>query len=236
MTTITEVRFAHDRGALAETLLEAPDVDVVVVRERSTNPDRNLYVMRFDCDDSDGVRTLLERDSTVSSATSMPGLDDQNLWGIEFAPETKLLAPRVTSAGGFVMDARSVQLRSGVRGWHERWLVPDRKAVHDIWQGARDDGFEFEVMDLRERDRVDTEHPARGAITERQQEALTAAYEQGYFSEPRAASLEDLAHSLDQSPSAVGGRLKRGLKALIEQTLVVTEEDDQLAKTGSQRK
>jgi predicted DNA binding protein len=45
------------------------------------------------------------------------------------------------------------------------------------------------------------------------------AYKEGYFEEPRTTSLEELGDILDISPTAVGGRLRRGMAALIETTL-----------------
>ncbi|WP_309138889.1 helix-turn-helix domain-containing protein [Haloterrigena gelatinilytica] len=45
-------------------------------------------------------------------------------------------------------------------------------------------------------------------------------YERGYFEDPRDSSVEDLADALGVSSSAVSGRLRRGLKALIENSLV----------------
>lgn len=221
MPTITEVRFAHDNGALAETLAALDEPDVRVLPETSTDPGRDVYVFTFEDADRDAVERALRTDGTVSAVHPMPAFEERPLWGIEFAPHTELLAPRVTREGGFVVDARSTPCEEVLCGWHERWLLPDREAIHDIWTYARETGFEFEVLDLHARGSVDTEHPARDVLTDGQREALLAAYEQGYFADPREASLEEVADSLDHSPSAVGGRIKRGMKALVDATLVV---------------
>ena len=226
MATITEIQFAHEDGALADTLRDLPDLDATVVRETSTDPQRNRYFLRLDYDGPEEMQAVLERDHTVREATPMPEFEDRDLWAIEFARETKLLGPQVTRHGGFVVDARSSAPGSDRRGWHERWLLPDRQAVHEIWQFARDEEFAFEVLDLRKQGSVDTTYPAGDALTDEQRTALLAEYEQGYFTEPRETSLEDLADSLDHSPSAVGGRLKRGMKSLIGGTLVVDRSEE----------
>jgi hypothetical protein len=237
MAIITEVRFAHEDGALADTLTALPDLGVTVVGEASTDPDKSRYYIRFDGPDA---ATALDADHTVSDAVRMhgsvpdpgprdgigdangDGADRTQLWGIAFAPGTALLAPRVTEAGGFVLDARSAS--SGTpRGWHERWLLPDREALQTIWQHASGTGFDFEVVELHRRGRTDAEYPGPDALTAEQREALVAAYEQGYFAEPRETSLEELADSFDLSASAVGGRINRGLKALIGAALVRDE-------------
>ncbi|MCL9816351.1 helix-turn-helix domain-containing protein [Natronocalculus amylovorans] len=55
-------------------------------------------------------------------------------------------------------------------------------------------------------------------LTPEQSEALTAAYRLGYFSEPRKATLEELADELGISSRAVAGRLRRGQATLLERT------------------
>lgn len=223
MAIITEVRFAHEDGALAATLEALPELTVRIVRETSTTPSQDVYFFRFDNADADVVGPVLDDDHTVRKAAPVRAVDDQNLWGIEFAPETKLLAPEVTSNGGFVLDACSSRPNRTPRGWRERWFFPDCDGVQDIWKHARAEAFEFDVLDLARQLGPDVERVDRDPLTEQQRTALVTAYEQGYFKEPRETSLEELAETLDLSPSAVNGRLKRGLKALIGTTLVVEE-------------
>jgi predicted DNA binding protein len=227
MAIVTEVRFAHEDGALADTLAALPDVDVTVIREASTDPGGSIYLLRFDGDVGgyDEVGAALEADHTVSEAEPMSGFEDRHLWGVEFAEGTKLLGPKVTSVEGFVLDARSSNPDGGRRGWRERWLVPDREALHEVWEHAREEGFAFEIIEFRRQGRTDPEYPGGDAPTEEQREALLAAYEHGYFAEPRETSLEELAEELGISPTAVGGRLRRGMRSLVGMTLVVERPD-----------
>jgi hypothetical protein len=215
------VRFAHEDGALADTLDELPDVDVRVLPETSTDPEQVMYVMAFENADEQTLEATLRRDHTVSDVRPMPEFEGCNLWGVAFEDETKLLGPRVTRDGGFVVDARSEGSDRDPRGWHERWLLPDREAAHNIWTYAREEGFEFDVLDLHRQSDVDVENPIRDSLTDQQRAALLTAYERGYFAEPREASLEAVADALGHSPSAAGGRIKRGMKSLIETTLAV---------------
>jgi len=234
MAIITEVRFAHEDSALAGTLSALPALETTVVSETSTDPDGD-YHFRFDYDGDGSVREALAADHTVCEATAMRESESSRLWGIEFASETKLLAPLVTAESGFVLDARSAPPETDLdpRGWHERWLLPDREALHDIWQHARDEGFTFDVLELHQRGRTDAEYPGPDALTDQQREALVAAYREGYFTEPRETSLEELADSLGISASAVRGRINRGLKALVGAGLVLNRPDAD-ADTGSE--
>lgn len=226
MAIITEVRFAHEDGALADTLGRLPTLDVAVIGETSTVPDGSISLLRFEYDGPEDLAAVLAADHTVSETVERRVTDGGYLLDVAFADGAKLMSPRVTSQGGFVLDARSDPADADPRGWRERWLLPDREALHDVWQYAREEGFEFEVRELHQRGRTDAEYPGPDAVTEEQRQALVAAYERGYFAEPRDSSLEELAETLDISPSAVGGRLKRGLKSLVGAALVVDDREE----------
>lgn len=226
MALITEVRFAHERGALADTLTALPGLEVTVSRDARTDPGQSVYLIQFEDHSFDAVQGVLAEDRTVNEVRKMPGFEERHLLGIEFSPGAKLLNPEVTRRDGFVLEAHSAGARpadGGPRGWHERWLLPDGEALHDVWKHARDEGFEFEVLELRQHGRSGPYFRGSSALTEQQREALLAAYEHGYFTEPRETSLEELAEVLGISPTAVGGRLRRGMKSLIGMTLVVDQ-------------
>lgn len=226
MVLVTEVRFAHERGALADTLTAMPDVSVDVVREASTAPGHSAYFFRFGHSCPEDVRPVLETDRTVRDFEPVSAVDDQRLWKIELAPETKLLSPIVTEQGGFVLDARSSHTRRDPRGWRERWFFPDQDGITVVWQHARAEEFEFDVLDLTRQLQPAATRMGTTPLTEQQRRTLLTAYERGYFEEPRKTSLEDLAETFDVSPSAINGRLRRGLKALIAAALIVEVPDE----------
>lgn len=62
-----------------------------------------------------------------------------------------------------------------------------------------------------------------GDLTEDQREALSLAYERGYFEEPRGVAVEDLAAEVDISRQAFSGRLRRGIRTLVAHALPATE-------------
>ncbi|WP_159904983.1 helix-turn-helix domain-containing protein [Salinirussus salinus] len=57
-------------------------------------------------------------------------------------------------------------------------------------------------------------------LTDKQREALVAAYERGYFDSPRATSLEAVADALGITQQSLSSRLRRGHRRLIAATLV----------------
>ena len=222
MSTIAEVRFAHEDGVLAHTLNELPAVDAKIIRETSTEPSQSTYFLRFGSHRPEEIRAALETDHTVRDGTLVSESEDGQVWRIEFADEARLLNPLVTDEGGFVLHARSTNT-DGDWGWRERWLLPNHEALYTIWQAAREEGFSFDIVHFQQWDGGLSEYTAAETLTDEQRDALALAYERGYFTEPRETDLEELADELGISPSAVAGRLKRGMKILIEDSLIVNE-------------
>ncbi len=223
MPIVTDVRFAHDRGALAGTLEALPDLEVTVVRDAGTNPHHAVHFFRFDETDPETLMAALEADHTVRDATLLAEFAERRLGRIEFAADTELLAPEVTDMGGYVLEARALPGENDTARWYERWLLPDHDAAQAIWHHAREAGFDFEIRGLHRGERPAIGGGSLESLTAEQRRTLVVAYEAGYFREPREAGLADLADELDISPSAVAGRLTRGLRALIGSTLVIEE-------------
>lgn len=57
-------------------------------------------------------------------------------------------------------------------------------------------------------------------LTPEQREALTLAYEQGYYDHPRESTLEEIASQMDITRPSLSSRLRRGSRNLIENTLI----------------
>lgn len=226
MSTIAEVQFAHEEGALVYTLSELPDVDTKILRETSTKPGQSEDFIRFDHSRPGEIRPVLEADHTVRNVTPLSESESSQVWRVEFTDDAKLLNPLVTREDGFVLQARGSVVKEGLWGWHERWLLPDHDALHSIWQEAREQGFEFDILQFHPWDGRLSEHTPAKTLTEEQRETLILAYENGYFTEPRETDLEALADELGVSPSAVAGRLKRGMKLLIAETFMLDQSEE----------
>lgn len=225
MAIVTEVTFAHEDGALVDTLTANPEIDATVVGDARTAPGESMYLVQFGSGDLEHVMSALEDDHSVAAVKRVEWFAEQNILGVEFAPDAKLLNPEVTARNGLVLKARSNQTYTEPRGWYERWLLPDDSALQDIWQSARDEGFEFDIIDLKQPSDTGPEVAETATLTSEQRAGLVTAYERGYFTEPRETGLEELAADMGLSTTAVGGRIKRGMKALIWQTLI---QDDQV--------
>jgi predicted DNA binding protein len=211
MSLIAIVHIAHEDLALAPTIRECPDVGIRVMPQSATDPDTGLFFFYVE----NGGRALeaaIERDHTVVEWTRVSDADPGTVYRLEHASETTLLSPKTLELGGLMRDATS----DGT-GWTVRLQFQDREALSELWEHCKEEDITFELQRLfRDQSWVDAE---LAALTEPQLDAMVTAYEEGYFEEPRTSSLEELADLLDISPTAVGGRIRRGTAALIETTL-----------------
>jgi len=225
MSIVSDVWFVHEEGILAHTLTELANIDAKIIRETSTEPGQTAYFLRFECPSRERLETALEADPSVREFAPVSISGRGQLWYLEFAEDAKLLNPLVTAEGGFVLHARGSIIGNNRGGWYERWLLPNPNALNNIWQRAREDDFEFEILHYYPWDGNFSEYTVSQALTDEQRETLVLAYEEGYFTEPRETSLEELAEELGVSSSAVAGRLKRGMRLLIEESLIVKSEE-----------
>lgn len=103
-------------------------------------------------------------------------------------------------------------------GWRQTGWFADRDAFDafsSFWQ--HNAGFR-----LRRLTHDGTPEPPGDGLTDRQHEALRAAYEMGYFEIPREASLEEVAAELGIATSSVSERLPRAQTRLIQKTVAPT--------------
>lgn len=218
MAVLATVQFAHPDGALVYTLEELPNANVSVLREAGTDPEHASSLFMFSGVPLNRIESTLEADSSVEATHPMPNYRGTHVFGIEFSEDTRLLAPLVTEQRGFSLEATRTDPESGLHGWWERWLFPSRAGLNEVWERARESGFEFRINSINE---FQPEGSANtGALTPEQRETLVFAYEQGYFEEPRQTSLEELAAEMDLSSTAVGGRIRRGINRLVRATVV----------------
>jgi len=70
----------------------------------------------------------------------------------------------------------------------------------------------------------------RYGLTDAQFEALATAWERGFYTVPREVELVDIAADLGISHQALSERLRRGIDALIQDTLMVDDEPAELIR------
>ncbi|MFB9806373.1 helix-turn-helix domain-containing protein [Haladaptatus pallidirubidus] len=101
-------------------------------------------------------------------------------------------------------------------GWLFRVRFPDHEATKQFSEACEEASISYEVRRIYPVSALPME---RYDLTEEQREALVTAFESGYFRVPRGISLSELAETLDISPQAASGRLRRGLDRMLDSAL-----------------
>lgn len=109
-------------------------------------------------------------------------------------------------------------------GTHEKWTFDIRGDKRDhiasFHQSCREHDIQLTLTKLHALTPIesDTEH----ALTEKQKEVLTLAFNRGYFKLPREVTMEDLGEELGITQQAVASRTRRGISHIMEDTLSET--------------
>ena len=114
------------------------------------------------------------------------------------------------------LDTYEIQEITVTEDTNIRARVPTREALFAYRDVCREKDIPFRIQ------RIFEESAAAGdryGITERQQEALTVALEEGYFDVPRETTLSAVAAKLDISAQALSARLRRGQANLLRNTI-----------------
>jgi len=212
MTITARVQVSHPDIGLTPTVQELANPSLRVVSNAGTDPENDMYFFLVG-NDREPFERALEGDHTVADANRLSAFEGKHLYRITYAPDAVLISPKATEVGGITLDSQST-----ADGWLLHFQFPGRDALYQVWEFCKDAGVSFDIVELREQVDDPVEADPYG-LTEPQREALLVAHGRGYFEEPREASLEELADALGISPTAVGGRLRRGMEKLIGATL-----------------
>lgn len=210
MSVLAAAKLHAEGTSLGETLLEHPDATV----ELYTQASAGAAALEVEYDDFDAFEATLRSDPTLESIEHVADRDGRRIFVVRVRPDSPRVTPRADELGIQVLETTA-----GGGYWHFELRAPGREALADLRAYCEDEDLSFRITNLaHERDGT-----TRGVLTPPQEELLVAAYEAGYFDQPRQVSLDELADSAGISSSAASGRLRRGIESLLEATVVDDE-------------
>lgn len=214
MSLIAIIEIAHPELGLTPTLRAVPEAEVRMLPHSGTDPETGRFAIFVEANPEaiEEFAQALADDHTVADAEVIARPADGAIYQVSHTADALLVSPTIVQAGGNVRDARSVG-----RQWRMHLQVPDREAVTTLWEYCEAEGISVRIQRLYRQEGWVTGEATD--LTDAQRTALLTAYRHGYFDEPRETSLEELAEELGVSPTAVGGRIRRGVAALIETTV-----------------
>lgn len=144
--------------------------------------------------------------------------DGETLYALDWNPTSDTLF-----RGLLNIDVAVLGATGGADRWELELRFPSHDALSEFQTYYTDHDIEVTVERI-----YNPTRPEAGAwygLTPPQREALSLAVRSGYYSLPRRVSTQDLATEAGISDQAVIERLRRGITALVENTLLTAEEE-----------
>ncbi len=213
MATITRAEVPAEEFALCETLRSLPDVAFDCERIVESGNGVVMPLVWARGAERETLETALESDPSVREFSLLADFEEDLLYRMTWVEQVGLVLEMVTTLHATVMNATC-----DGRTWSLRVLYPDHDALSRTDDFCESHGLTFEVTHIRE---MEGDPSGRFGLTDEQYEALTAAWEEGYFSVPRHTGLGDIAADLGISHQALSERIRRGTEVLVEEALLV---------------
>lgn len=215
MATVAEIELDAAEFALHETLTALDDVEFEVGRVVAHDQDHVMPYVWISGADQDAIESALHDDSSVEDVELLSEHHTRWLYQMSWVGHIRSLVQILVEEESTILSAFGKDSR-----WDLRILFPDRDALSRTYEFCQDTGLEISLRRIYDHDNA---RAGQYDLTEEQEEALMAAFENGFFDIPRDITLEDLADELDVSHQALSERLRRGYYNMVKEGLIVGE-------------
>jgi hypothetical protein len=164
-------------------------------------------------------------EESVSKHPSVQGLqvvsnhDEETVFALDWMVSRDIFFQGISEAG-----AQLISASGSAESWRFELRFPTHDALSEFKEYCDNAHITLEVGRIYNPTRPGT-GPWYG-LTETQRETLITAVESGYYSIPRTMSTKELAAMYDISDQAATERLRRAIKALVENTLITSMEEE----------
>lgn len=156
---------------------------------------------------------------SVTDFTLVNSHDGELLYGLEWDPADASLLQTILNLDGVMLSAS---------GTAETWSLELRFPTHEALSAFQEYYIEEDIQ-VSIKHIYNPTRPDAGpwfGVTPPQRETLTYAVESGYYALPREISTQEVGERFDISDQAATERLRRGISALVRNTLLVDPETD----------
>lgn len=210
MTVRVEFSVPASACALGRSLGDNPELSIELDRIIPTDATIMPFFWLWG-PDVDSFCAAARSEEAIDQLSIIDEVDDGALFRARWDPGAIGTLRSITDSDGVLLDARADRT-----GWSFEVRFEDSEQTSRFRDLCAKRDVPIEVTRVR----TGAERPTHDGygLTDEQSEALAAAYRLGFFTEPRSATLEELADELGISPRAVAGRLRRGQATLLEET------------------
>lgn len=167
----------------------------------------------------DGFERTVRDHQAVDGIQLVNSHDGELLYSLDWESSDASLLQTVLDLDGVLLNATGT-----TDTWSLEFRFPTHEALSEFQEYYLEADIPVSIKHIYNPTKPDA-GPWFG-VTPVQRETLAYAVESGYYSLPRATSTEELAERFDISDQAVTERLRRGISALVSNTLLVDPEDD----------
>lgn len=193
-------------GALQLEGIERIEFDCNIPARTDTMPYFWVWGNRFD-----QFEAVLDQEPAIDSVTAIDELAGTRLYRATWQSHVSYLLAATQRSNGVIRGV------TGDTRWEFELLFEQRTDLTTFTDYYADTGMELELERLYSMSGELVDH---SDLTPAQRETLITAEQEGFYDEPRAVTMEELADTLDVSLAAVSGRLRRGTSKLIRNTLL----------------
>jgi len=163
----------------------------------------------------EAFEAAIDADSTIQSLTRLVESDARTLYRVvtpELRPaEQPLFFPLCREH-----DVSVIETTRTVTGFHAHVRAPSRERFRAFQRALANRGATIEVTRLQP---ADVDEVALSHLTEKQREALSLAYERGYFATPKHVTLSELAEEVGVAPQTLSRHLRVAVESLVERAV-----------------
>lgn len=212
MATVAEFTINDDEFPLGGLFNDMPGVNLELERVVPTNKTVIPYVWVHGAT-LDDIEERLGASSALEEGKLIDDIDDTYLIRLKWKCEKEGVVKAIVETGVTLLSG-------GNSGDHWTFEIrgDDRDNVSAFQHYCRERGIPITLTGLHALSRMRT--GAEYDLTDAQRDALTLAYEHGYFQSPRAVTLDEIAGELGITGQSLGSRIRRGTHRLIGSTLI----------------
>lgn len=218
MTTVLSASLPRTGFALRETLSTVPEVAFEVEGIVEAGDEMVMPLVWATDADHDQLEEALRADPTTEDVELLSEIDTRRLYRMEWIDHIRLLLRIIVTN-----EATVVKAATSDDDWRLRVIYPTHDGVNDTEAYCEAHNVPLTIDSIEETEDIAT---GRYGLSTEQYEALTTAYDRGYFGVPRGTSLADLANEFDISHQAFSERIRRAEATLVEETLFMKSPSD----------
>lgn len=226
MSRIGEFTVPSEAFLLADTLESVPEMVVELQKVVAHSHDKLVPYIWVHHGDKEEFDTAIRRDSTLDDVVLLDEFERGTSYRGTWAENAEGIAYGYIEAGATILEATGQN-----DTWTLRMRFDDEEILQDFHEYCLREGIPFTLDHLYH----PTQPMAGGqfGLSEAQRERLVYAFQRGFFDVPREVNMTELAEELGTTQQALSKQFRRAHSALIDSTLVVSDENATINRGGT---